>query len=45
MAKTAADVMQKSVVVLSPEDSLLDAHRLFVEEEIHGARVSTTRKG
>lgn len=39
MATTAADVMQRSVVVLSPEDSLLDAHRLFIEEEIHGAPV------
>jgi CBS domain-containing protein len=39
MAKTAADVMQRSVVVLGPEASLLDAHRLFVEEEIHGAPV------
>jgi len=39
MTKTAADVMQRSVVVLSPETSLLDAHRLFIEEEIHGAPV------
>jgi CBS domain-containing protein len=39
MRKTAADVMERSVVVLSPEASLLDAHRLFVEEEIHGAPV------
>jgi len=37
--KTAADVMQRSLVVLSPEASLLDAHRLFIEEEIHGAPV------
>lgn len=39
MAKTAADVMQRSVVSLEPEVSLLDAHRLFVEEAIHGAPV------
>ena len=39
MPKTAADVMERSVVVLSPEASLLDAHRLFVEEGIHGAPV------
>jgi CBS domain-containing protein len=39
MPKTAADVMERSVVVLSPETSLLDAHRVFVEEEIHGAPV------
>lgn len=39
MPKTAADVMQRSLVVLSPEASLLDAHRLFIEEEIHGAPV------
>jgi len=39
MPKTAADLMQRSVVALSPEDSLLDAHRIFVEEEIHGAPV------
>lgn len=39
MAKTAADVMERSVLTLSPEASLLDAHRLFVEEGIHGAPV------
>jgi CBS domain-containing protein len=39
MPKTAADVMQRSVLSLSPEASLLDAHRLFVEEGIHGAPV------
>lgn len=37
--KTAADVMQRGVVSLGTESSLLDAHRLFVEEEIHGAPV------
>ncbi len=39
MTKTVADVMQHSVVSLSPEHSLLDAHRLLVEEGIHGAPV------
>jgi CBS domain-containing protein len=36
---TAADVMTDSVVSLSPDASLLDALRLFVEEDIHGAPV------
>jgi CBS domain-containing protein len=39
MPKTAVDVMERSVLTLSPEASLLDAHRLFVEEGIHGAPV------
>jgi len=39
MAHTAADVMERSVLTLSPEASLLDAHRLLVEEQIHGAPV------
>lgn len=39
MPKTAADVMQTSVLSLHPETSLMDAHRLFVEEGIHGAPV------
>jgi CBS domain-containing protein len=39
MARTAADVMERGVITLSPEASLLDAHRLFVEEGIHGAPV------
>lgn len=39
MPKTAADVMERNVLTLSPEASLLDAHRLFVEEAIHGAPV------
>ena len=37
--KTAADVMQRGVISLGPSSSLLDAHRLLVEEEIHGAPV------
>jgi CBS domain-containing protein len=39
MPKNAASVMQRSVLTLSPQASLLDAHRLFVEEGIHGAPV------
>ena len=38
-AVTAADVMTNSVLALSPQTPLLDALRLFVEEEIHGAPV------
>jgi len=37
--KTAADVMQRGVISLGPSTPLLDAHRLLVEEEIHGAPV------
>ena len=39
MGLTAVDVMQSEVVTVSPELSLLDAHQLFVSEEIHGAPV------
>ncbi len=39
MAMTARDVMTDSVVSVSPEASLLDVLRLFVEENIHGAPV------
>ncbi len=39
MPKTAADVMTRSVLTLNPETPLRDAHRLFVEEGIHGAPV------
>ena len=39
MSKTVAEVMQRSVVSLSPDDSLLDAHRVLSEGEIHGAPV------
>jgi predicted transcriptional regulator len=35
----ARDLMQSDVISLSPETELLDIHRLFVEEEIHGAPV------
>jgi CBS domain-containing protein len=36
---TARSVMTDSVVSVSPEASLLDVLRLFVEEDIHGAPV------
>lgn len=39
MALTAGDLMEKDVVTVSPDTPLLDVHRLFVEEEIHGAPV------
>lgn len=39
MALTAENVMQTSVVSVSPETTLGDVQRLFVEEEIHGAPV------
>lgn len=31
--------MQRDVITVSPETPILDIHRLFVEEEIHGAPV------
>ncbi len=33
------DLMQRDLIVVSPETSLLDVHRLFIEEEINGAPV------
>lgn len=39
MPKTVAEVMERNVLTLSPEASLIDAQRLFVEEGIHGAPV------
>lgn len=39
MIATAASVMTNSVISVSPEASLLDVLRLFVEENIHGAPV------
>jgi CBS domain-containing protein len=35
----ASDFMQTDVLTISPETSLLDIHRMFIEEEIHGAPV------
>lgn len=39
MALCARDFMQKDVLTLAPETPLINAHRFFVEEEIHGAPV------
>jgi CBS domain-containing protein len=39
MAPQARDVMERHVITVDPDLPLLDAHRLFVEEEIHGAPV------
>jgi CBS domain-containing protein len=39
MPRQARDVMQSPVLTIERDASLLDAHRLFVEEEIHGAPV------
>jgi CBS domain-containing protein len=38
-ALKVSDLMKRDVIVVSPETSLLDVHRLFVEEEINGAPV------
>jgi CBS domain-containing protein len=35
----ASDLMQREVITVSPSTPILDVHRLFVEEEIHGAPV------
>jgi CBS domain-containing protein len=35
----ARDVMVRELITVSPETPILDIHRLFVEEEIHGAPV------
>jgi len=39
MVRTARDVMQTHVISVSPEEPLVNVHRLFVEEEITGAPV------
>lgn len=39
MAILARDVMQGPVISVSPETPLADVHRLFADEEIHGAPV------
>jgi CBS domain-containing protein len=36
---TARDLMQTDVLSVTPETPLVDVHRLFLEEEIHGAPV------
>lgn len=35
----ARDIMQKGVMTVTPESSILEIQRLFVEESIHGAPV------
>jgi CBS domain-containing protein len=35
----ARDLMERDIITVSPETPILDVHRLFVEEEIHGAPV------
>lgn len=35
----AKDLMERDIITVTPETRLLDVHRLFVEEEIHGAPV------
>ncbi|MDJ0868648.1 MAG: CBS domain-containing protein, partial [Myxococcota bacterium] len=44
MAETAESVMERAVITVSPETSLLDVHRLFAEEQIHGAPVVDDRE-
>ena len=39
MALTARDIMETRVITLSPNDPLSNVHRLFSDEEIHGAPV------
>ena len=39
MALTARDIMETQVITLSPNDPLSNVHRLFCDEEIHGAPV------
>jgi len=35
----ARDVMQSDILTVTPDTRVLDIHRMFVEEEIHGAPV------
>lgn len=35
----ASDLMERDVITVTPATRILDLHRLFVEEEIHGAPV------
>jgi CBS domain-containing protein len=35
----ARDLMERDIITASPETPILDVHRLFVEEEIHGVPV------
>lgn len=43
MLPTAKDLMETHVLSVNPEASLLDVHRLFVEEQISGAPVVDDR--
>lgn len=35
----ARDLMERNVITVTPDTQILDLHRLFIEEEIHGAPV------
>jgi len=35
----ARDLMERDIITVTPETRLLDVHRLFVQEELHGAPV------
>src|SRR5690242_12345041 len=35
----ASDLMERDLITVTPSTRVLDIHRLFVEEEIHGAPV------
>lgn len=35
----ARDLMERDIITITPDTRILDVHRLFVEEEIHGAPV------
>lgn len=35
----ASDLMERNVITVTPETPVIDLHRLFVEQEIHGAPV------
>ena len=35
----ARDLMERALITVSPETRILDIHRLFTEEEVHGAPV------
>jgi len=35
----ARDLMERDIISVTPDTTILDVHRMFVEEEIHGAPV------
>jgi CBS domain-containing protein len=39
MGMTAGEIMERQITSVSDDTPLIDVHRLFVEEEIHGAPV------